>query len=162
MEQTPVPSTPNVPTSQQEAQDTIVGYMQDTIDALPEGTTLDGSRYIIGDGTTYCEENPADNTSPVMVEDMRDMSFPPGTDFPAVIEQTGQIWKKWGWEVIERDGFSKPNRFGYSPNGYSLQIQARPDPTQAPSLIGSSPCFSGDLRSDDVEKPVILRQFAAS
>lgn len=158
MEQLPVPASPKVPARQQEAQDTIVGYMQDTINALPEGVTLDGSRYIVGDGTTYCEDNPADAASPVMVEDLRDMKLPPGTDFTALIEQTGQIWEKWGWDVLERDGFNKPNRFGYSPDGYTLQIQARPDPTQAPSLIGSSPCFPGDLRSHDVEKPMILEQ----
>src|ERR1700736_2010547 len=50
-----------------------------------------------------------------------------------------RIWKQWGWQVIERDGFTKPNRFGYAPDGYVLQIEARPDPKYPPSLVGSSP-----------------------
>lgn len=59
---------------------------------------------------------------------------------------------------MERDGFSKPNRFGYAPDGYVLQIQARSDPTQPPSLIGSSPCFAGTFRSDDVRRPAVIQQ----
>ncbi|BBX16524.1 hypothetical protein CRI77_21130 [Mycolicibacterium duvalii] len=47
-----------------------------------------------------------------------------GTDFAALIAQTGGVWQQWGWEVLERDGFNKPNRFGYGPDGYTLQIQA--------------------------------------
>jgi len=74
------------------------------------------------------------------------------------VAATGEIWKQWGWEVIERDGFDKPNRFGYSPDGYILQIQARPDRTQPPSLIGSSPCFPGDRRDDTVRRPPLIRQ----
>lgn len=158
MEQLPVPASPKVPATQQEAQDTVVRYLQQTVDALPKGTSLDGSRYMIGDGTTFCEDNPDGPSAPVHVEDWRDMTLPPGADVAATIAQTGEIWKSWGWEVLERDGFSKPNRFGYAPDGYVLQIEARPDPTQAPSLIGSSPCFSGDLRSDDVRRPALIRQ----
>lgn len=158
MEQTPVPTSPKTPGSQQEAQDTIVRYLQDTINALPPGVILDGSRYLVGDGTSYCEDDPADRSSPVTVEDLRDMTLPRGTTTQALVEQTGRVWQEWGWSVVERDGFSKPNRFGYSPDGYVLQIQARPDPTQAPSLIATSPCFAGDLRSGDVKKPLTLEQ----
>ncbi|OBA78416.1 hypothetical protein A5633_17710 [Mycolicibacterium elephantis] len=158
MEQLPVPADPKVPTSQQEAQDTVLRYMQQTIDALPEGFSLDGTRYMVGDGTTYCEDEPADRNAPVKLEDWRDMKVPPDTDIKALIAQVGGIWEGWGWEVLERDGFTKPNRFGYAPDGYVLHIEARPDPTQAPSLIGSSPCFPGDLRQDDVERPPVLNQ----
>ena len=41
-----------------------------------------------------------------------------------VIAKIGDIWKSWGWYVIERDGFEKPNRFGYAADSYSLQVQA--------------------------------------
>jgi hypothetical protein len=44
----------------------------------------------------------------------------PNTDPDAVIGQTGDIWKSWGWYVMERDGFREPNRFGYARDGYSL------------------------------------------
>jgi hypothetical protein len=78
MEQTPVPASPKIPTSQQEAQDTVLRYLQQTVDALPKGTTLDGTRYAIGDGTAYCEDNPSGPDTPVHVEDWRDMTLPPG------------------------------------------------------------------------------------
>lgn len=158
MEQTPVPASPKVPTSQQEAQETVVRYLQQTIDALPKGTTLDGTRYAIGDGTAHCDDNPSGPDAPVHVEDWRDMTLPPGTDFNAIIAQTGDIWKQWGWQVIERDGFSEPNRFGDALDGYTLQIEARPDLKYPPSLVGSSPCFPGDLRSDTVSRPAIIQQ----
>jgi hypothetical protein len=66
--------------------------------------------------------------------------------------------KKWGWQVIERDGFTKPNRFGYAPDGYVLQIEARPDPKYPPSLVGSSPCFPGNLPKDDVPRSPVIQQ----
>lgn len=76
------------------------------------------------------------------------------------INQTGEVWKTWGWQVIERDGFSKPNRFGYAPDGYVLQIESRPDPTQAPSLIATSPCFPGNLRSNNAQRIPVISQKA--
>jgi hypothetical protein len=158
MEQLPVPASPKIPTSQQEAQDTVLRYLQNTVDALPKGTSLDGTRYVVGSGTTYCDDSPSGPNAPVHVEDWRDLALPPGTDFNAIISQTGAVWKQWGWQVIERDGFSKPNRFGYAPDGYVLQIEARPDPKYPPSLIGSSPCFPGDLRKDDIPRPAIIAQ----
>jgi hypothetical protein len=158
MEQLPVPASPKIPTSQQEAQDTVQRYLQMTVDALPKGTSLDGTRYMVGSGTTACQDNPSGPDAPVHFEDWRDMKLPPGTDFTGIITQTGEIWKKWGWQVIERDGFTKPNRFGYAPDGYVLQIEARPDPNQPPSLIGSSPCYPGNLRNDKIPRPPIIQQ----
>jgi hypothetical protein len=158
MEPTPVPAKPNVPANQQEAQDTLTAYLQKTVDALPKGTSLDGTRYTVGDGTAYCEDNPSGPDAPIHAEDWRDMNLPPGTDTATIISQTGDIWKQWGWNVIERDGFTKPNRFGYAPDGYTLQIEARTDPRYPPSLIGSSPCFAGNLKSSDLSKPPIIKQ----
>jgi hypothetical protein len=158
MESTPVPASPKIPTSQQEAQDTIVGYLQRTVDAFPQGTTLDGTRYVVGTGAIYCEDNPSGSDSPVHVEDWRDVKPPPGDEFSGLIAQAGDIWKGWGWQVLERDGFSKPNRFGYSPDGYTLQIEARPDPKFPPSIIGSSPCFAGNRRGDNIRKPPVIQQ----
>lgn len=45
MEPTPTAQDPKIPSSQQEAQDTVLRYLQQTVDALPAGSTLDGSRY---------------------------------------------------------------------------------------------------------------------
>jgi hypothetical protein len=158
VQDTPIPASPKIPTSQQEAQDTVVGYLQKTVDALPKGTSLDGTRYLVGDGITYCEDNPSRPDAAVHVEVWFDMAVPPGADFNTMIAQAGDIWKQWGWQVIERDGFSKPNRFGYAPDGYILQIEARPDPKYPPSLIGLSPCFSGHLRQNGIARPSIIQQ----
>jgi hypothetical protein len=63
-----------------------------------------------------------------------------------------------GRPVIERDGFTKPSRFGRAPDGYVLQIEARPDLKYPPSLVGLSPCFPGNLRKDDAPRPAIIEQ----
>ncbi|SCX11122.1 hypothetical protein SAMN02799620_01514 [Mycolicibacterium fluoranthenivorans] len=89
------------------------------------------------------------------------MSLPSGTDFSAIIKGSGDVWKQWGLQVLERDGFTKPNRFGYAPDGYLLQIEARRDSTYPPSLVGSSPHFSGKLRSPNVTKPSLISQSPA-
>lgn len=158
MEPTPIAPSPVVPESQRQAQDMINRYLSDTVNAMPEGTTLDGTRYIVGDGTTFCEDDPSGDDPPVMVTDWRDVEPPEGSDFAALIIETGELWKSWGWQVLERNGFDKPNRFGYAPDGYVLQISARPDPTQPPSLIASSPCFPESRRDSAVRKIPVISQ----
>lgn len=161
MEPTPTVANPKIPASQQEARDTVLRYLQRSVDALPAGSSLDGRRYVVGTGTTYCEDEPKDQNSPVHFEDWRDINLPPATDFNATIAHLGDVWKQWGWQVIERDGFTKPNRFGYAPDGYTLQIEAHKDPKFAPSLIGASPCFPGNLRDDSLARnPELITQSA--
>jgi hypothetical protein len=60
------------------------------------------------------------------------------------------------WYVTERDGFYKPNRFGYAPDGYSLKIEARYRADYPPSLAGVSPCFPADMPKDRSPFPMIL------
>lgn len=158
VQEVPDPASAVIPTSQQQAQDTLVGYLQRTVDALPAGTALDGSRYGPNTRAVYCEDNPADTTAPVHVEDWRDMRPPPATDTATLVAQTGELWRQWGWDVIERDGFPTPNRFGYAPDGYVLQIKARDDLTQPPSVIGLSPCFPGDLQVEGMPRPPLIER----
>jgi hypothetical protein len=143
-----------VPASQQQAQDTVIGYMKKTLRELPTGTVFDRSRYV-GSGNTPCNDEPT-GIPPNEFSDMRDAVFPPGNDPNAMIAKTGDIWKGWGWYVFERDGFRKPNRFGYAPDGYSLQIVAANPPGYPPTITGVSPCFPGNLARDDVPVPEIL------
>jgi hypothetical protein len=112
----------------------------------------------VGDGTSYCEDDPRDRNSPVHVEDWRDMSLPPDIPTDAIVNQTGQVWQHWGWQVVERDGFPKPNRFGYAPDGYVFGIVARADLKQPPGMIGTSPCFAGNLRDSTSTKPLLIEQ----
>lgn len=164
MEPTPVAKNPKIPASQQEAQDTVLKYLQQTADSLPKGSSLDGSRYIVGDGVSYCEDEPADHNAPVHFADLRDMKLPTDVvDFNAVISHTGDIWKSWGWQVLERDGFDKPNRFGYAPDGYVLQIRAAYPITYPPTVIGESPCFPGNLHQDNIPRnPAVITQSPAA
>jgi hypothetical protein len=146
---------PVIPTSQQQAQDTVIGYLKKTLHTLPAGTVFDRSRYA-GSGNTPCNDEPT-GVPPNEFSDMRDAVFPPGTDLDAMIAKTGDIWKGWGWYVLERDGFRKPNRFGYAPDGYSLQIVAANSAGYPPTITGVSPCFPGELARDDLPVPVVLK-----
>jgi hypothetical protein len=106
-------------------------------------------RYRIGTMDRYRDNDPAGTTSAVRVEDWRDVKLAGDADADAVITQTGDIWRQWGWRVIERDGFEKPNRFGYTPNVYVMHREARSN--GSPLLIGSSPCYPNGLHADTHE-----------
>ncbi len=45
MEPIPTPSAPKIPSSQQEAQDTVLHYLQKTVAGLPAGTVLDSTDF---------------------------------------------------------------------------------------------------------------------
>ncbi len=138
---------------------TVLQYIQQTVDALPPGTNVDGTRYSgAGSGTTYCEDEPKDENSAVSFAFWGDLNLPTGIETNAVISQIGDIWKRWGWQVLERQGFEKPNRFGYAPDGYVLQVKAAYPPTYPPTIIGSSPCFPGSLRKDGVPFPTVINR----
>lgn len=141
------------PTSQQQAQDTILGYLRKTLDALPPGTVIDGSRYGSAGSTTPCQGKPHSDTE--LFSSIGDLKSPPGTDPKLLVGQIGDIWKSWGWWVFERDGTYKPNRSGFSPDGYELQI-AVPAVPGPPSIIGNSPCFPRDLARDDISFPTTI------
>lgn len=159
MEATPSVPSPKVPASQQEAQDTVLRYLQDTVNALPPGSTLDGTRYVAGGDTRYCDDDPSGPDAPVRFSDWRDIQTSAQMDFTKLVSEIGDVWKSWGWQVIERDGYEKPNRFGYAPDGYVLQITASYPPTYPPSIIAASPCYPGTLRRDDIPRnPPIITQ----
>lgn len=144
------------PESQQQAQDTLLGYLKKTLQALPAGITLDATRYGTAGHDSYCDDNATTPASPQRFHTIGDLALPGNTDWNAVITNTGDIWKSWGWYVYERDGFYKPNRFGYAPDGYSLQIVATSRPGYPPSLEGVSPCFPGDRARDDIPIPLVI------
>jgi hypothetical protein len=146
---------PVVPTSQQQAQDTVLGYLKKTLRALPSGTTLDATRYSGGTNVSPCQDVET-GTPPNDFTTIADLKLPPGASPDAVITKAGDTWKSWGWYVTERDGFYKPNRFGYGPDGYRLQIMAAPQSGYPPSLQGISPCFPGNLPNDRSAFPMVL------
>jgi hypothetical protein len=159
MESTPPPPPgwklqPVIPTSQQQAQDTVIGYLKKTLQGLP-GTTLDATRYSGGTNTVGCKDV-INGTPPQEFNTVGDLKPPADTDFSALVAKTGDIWKSWGWHVYERDGFYKPNRFGYAPDGYALSIESTARPEYPPTLHGVSPCFPADLPDDRGPFPMIL------
>jgi hypothetical protein len=145
------------PASQQQAQDTIVGYLQRTLNALPPGTTLDATRYSGAGSNAPCEDNPTGaRKPPTEFSTTADLKLPPGNKADDIIAKIGDIWKSWGWYVIERDGFQKPNRFGYAPDGYRLQVEAAYPPGSPPTVSGTTPCYSAELQRADIPIPEVL------
>lgn len=164
MESTPAAPSPKIPASQGEAQKTVIHYIQQTVDALPPGTNVDGTRYAgTGSGMAYCEDEPKDDNSPVNYAYWGDLNLPPGADVNAMYGQVESIWKGWGWQVLERQGFEKPNRFGYAPDGYVVQIKAAYPPRLAADnhrdialLPRQSPKGGGS--HSDCDKPDLARK----
>lgn len=146
-----------IPQSQQQAQDTVLGYLKRTLQALPAGVVLDATRYGSAGHDSYCDDNATSPSSPQRFHTIGDLGLPGNIDWDAIVAKTGDIWKSWGWYVFERDGFYKPNRFGYAPDGYSLQIIATSRSGYPPSLEGVSPCFPGDRARDDISVPLVLK-----
>jgi hypothetical protein len=144
-----------VPTSQQQAQDTVIGYLKKTLAALPQGAVLDATRYSGGASTAPCQDVET-GSAPNNFMTIGELKLPTGTTPDSVIAGAAAAWKSWGWHVIERDGFYKPNRFGYGTDGYRLQIMAAPQPGYPPSLQAVSPCFPANLPDDRSPFPMVL------
>ena len=146
-----------VPQSQQEAQDKVADYLRRTLRALPPGTVFDTGRYSGTGHNNSCDDNfTGPGKPPTNFGTTGDITFPPGSDVHAMIAKTGDIWRSWGWYVYERDGFEKPNQFGYAPDGYRLQIVATYPPDYPPTVSATSPCFPGDIARDDIAFPAVL------
>ena len=143
-----------VPQSQQQAQDTIADYLRRTAAGLPAGTIYDSGRFPkTGDNIPCDDDFMRPGEPPTNFTTTGNLVFPEGSDTNAMIAKTGEVWRSWGWYVIERDGFRKPNQFGYGPDGYRLQIVA-PNPPQYPPVVSAmSPCYPGDIARDDVPFP---------
>ncbi|SRX92132.1 hypothetical protein [Mycobacterium shimoidei] len=158
MEPTPAAPSPKIPSSQQEAQDTVLHYLQKTVDGLPPGTVLDSTDFR-GGGNVPCDDDyMGPGKPPSEYEYWTHVNGPPGTAPDELIVRAGDLWRSWGFNVIERSGFEKPNRFGYAPDGYKLHIDAAYPPGYPPTLIVSSPCFSGDLVREDIPAPKVIKQ----
>lgn len=160
MQSTPPPPPgwklqPDIPKTQQQAQDIVIGYLRRTLQSLPPGTTLDTSRFSGGTNTVPCKDE-VSGTPPLEFSTTGDLKPPPGIDLTSIVSMIGETWKSWGWHVYEREGFYKPNRFGYAPDGYSLSIEATSRPGYPPTLGGVSPCFPANLPNDRSPFPTVL------
>jgi hypothetical protein len=154
---TPTPSSPKIPKSQQEAQDTVLHYLQKTVNGLPPGTVLDSTDFR-GGGNVPCDDYMGPGKPPTEYEYWTHVNGPHSASSDALVVRAGDVWRSWGFNVIECDEFRKPNRFGYAPDGYRLQIKGPSKPDYPPTLIGSSPCFPGELARDDIGAPKVIKQ----
>ena len=142
-----------IPTSQQQAQDLLVSYLQRPC-KRPPGTFLDSAGYAGAGHNNGCEDEAKDpKTAPVHFQTIGNLTVPDNSDPNALISKVGEIWRSWGWYVFERDGFTKPNQFGYGPDGYRLQIEAANPPSYPPTVQGSTPCFPGSIADDNIAFP---------
>ena len=146
-----------VPQSQEMAQDSILGYIRRTLAVLPAGTVLDAMGQPGSGQTAWCEDEPKDPKNvPVHLLVVGGVKVPGDMDPKTLIAKVGDTWRSWGWYVSERDGFNKPNQFGYGPDGYRLQIEMSSPPSYPPTLTAISPCFPGNLKRDDLSFPMII------
>lgn len=143
------------PTNQQQAQDTVLKYLKQTLSALPPGTNIDAARYGSAASTAPCNDAPLNTNPPREFSTIGELK-PPGDEFDKIIATVGDTWNSWGWWVYERDDFRKPNRFGYAPDGYTLQIKVSSPPGHPPTIIASSPCFPHDIARDDLPFPTTI------
>nr|WP_099023905.1 hypothetical protein [Mycolicibacterium palauense] len=145
-----------VPRSQLEARDTILGYLRRTLGALPPNTVVDSSGFVGSGQAAWCDDEPDDpGNAPVYLQTIGDVNVPGGMDPAAIVSAVGDQWRTWGWYVIERDGFHKPNQFGYAPDGYRLQVEMSNPPSYPPTLIAISPCFPGGRTSGSTFPTVV-------
>ena len=145
------------PENQEQVEDTLLGYIKKTLQALPPGYVLDATRFGgTSSGIIGCDDNATGPDAPVRLTVTGDLKIPPGIDNVAVSEAFGQVWRSWGWRVYTDDKFRQPNQFGVSPDGYRLSTEQPAVAGFPPGFIASSPCFPGSLANDDYAFPVVI------
>ena len=65
-----------VPTSQQQAQDTLVGYLKRTLHALPPGTALDSTGFSGPGHNIGCDDDATDKGAPVHFQTIANVTVP--------------------------------------------------------------------------------------
>lgn len=141
------------PQSQRQVQDTVTGYLRDTVTELPAGTVIDASRFARAGYNSLCDDADSGPAAPMRFHTVGELRA--AGEQKTVVSAVGEIWRRWGWRVVEREGFRTPNRFGYSPDGYRLQILAT-GARHPPVVQASSPCFPRPVGRDDISFPMII------
>jgi hypothetical protein len=123
------------------------------------GTAFDTGHYSgTGDNNNFCDDNFSGPGKPPMnLGTAGDITFPAGNGLRAMIVMTGDTSRSWGWYVYQRDGFEKPDQFGYAPDGYHLQIVAAFPLDYPQTVSATSPCFGGEFARDDISSPAVLK-----
>ncbi len=143
------------PDFQQRVQDTVAGHLRRTLAGLPPGTMIDSRRFAGSGHNSPCDDTSSDSTAPIRFHTVGELKIPHEAESTDAIRTAGQIWQDWGWQVVERDGFRTPNRFGNSPDGYRLQIVATV-PGHPPTVQASSPCFARPMAREGLPFPEII------
>ena len=144
------------PQSQEQVQNTVVDHLRRTLAALPSESVLDATRFPGAGHNSYCSDDDSGPSASMRFHTIGELKLPENAGID-VVTAVGEIWRSWGWQVDERDGFRRPNRFGYGPDGYRLQIVAADSPEHPPTLQAGSPCFPRQIARDDIPIPQVLR-----
>ncbi|MGL6234949.1 MAG: hypothetical protein ACRC20_06355 [Segniliparus sp.] len=150
----PAPSV----TSQQQAQETLYGYMRKTLEGLPAGVSIYSAHPWQGGSNSACDDRIDQENAPITYHDTFDMKLPAGTASDALIAKVRELWESWGWRVKESEGDGNFSWYGYSPDGYQLDIMGYSGRLAGypPTFGGRTPCFPPRLRDDHVPKPRII------
>lgn len=143
--------------SQQQVQQTVLSHLRRTLAALPSGTVLDATRFAGAGHNSVCDDADVGPDAPMRFHTIGELKVAGEPDGAGVITVVGDLWRSWGWQVSERGGFRTPNRFGYSPDGYRMQIVVAALPGYPPTVQASSPCFPHRIADDDIPIPDLLR-----
>lgn len=141
--------------TQQEIQDTVVAQLRATLTALPPGTVIDAGRFAGAGHNSPCDDTGSGPTTPMRFHTVGELRLPGAVAVKDAVTAVGEMWRGWGWAVVEREGFGTPNRFGHSPDGYRLQIVVTAA-GHPPTVQASSPCFPRPVARDDVPFPRII------
>lgn len=146
---------PFEPDSQQEIQNAVASFLSRTVAALPPGARIDASRFTAAGHNSPCDDTVSTPIASMRFHTIGELRMPAATYGADTVSTVGQTWRLWGWRVVERDDFGRPNRFGYSPNGYRLQI-VTVGAGHPPVVQASSPCFARRIARDDIPFPEVI------
>ena len=136
-------------------QSTIAAHLRQTLAALPPGAVIDAARFTGAGHYSPCDDVPWGPATPVRFHTIGELKLPGTITVAEAVTAVGEQWRRWGWQVVEREGFATPNRFGYSPDGYRLQIVTGAAGHPA-TVQGSSPCFPRPVAGEEVAFPQII------
>jgi hypothetical protein len=143
---------PFEPESQRQVQTILATYLRHTLAAMPPGTVIDAGRFAGAGHNSPCDDAPSD--AQMRFHTIGELRTPGNSTGLQALAAAGEVWRRWGWRVVERPEFRAPNRFGYSPDGYRIQITAAAG--ASPIVQASSPCFPRLIARDDIAFPMII------
>ncbi|WP_232518792.1 hypothetical protein [Mycobacterium intracellulare] len=102
MPPTPPAPSPKIPKSLRGAQDSVVRYLQKTVDGLPPGTVLDTSDTTGGSNLGCDDDYTGPGPGPTEFSLFAIVIGPAGVKPADLITRAGELWRSWGIKVMAR------------------------------------------------------------